>query len=149
MGLVNKVTSKLEGKIKTGDIKESELLSEASEMMQQMKDMPGMGNMQSLFSKMGMGMDMFGGGKVDTKATEQQLKRRMKLAKTKERIQAKAKANENMKQINALVKEEEQKQKEEQYKKKTITDEELVNMFQETPVKIPKKNRAKKNKNNK
>jgi len=131
MGIVNKVTNKLEGKIKSGDIKESELLSEATEMMQQMKDMPGMGNMQSLFSK--MGMDMFGGGKVDTKATEQQLKRKMKLAKTKERIRAKAEANEKAKQMNTLAQMAQQKQeqeKEQLYLQNKISDEELVNMFE-------------------
>lgn len=131
MGIVNKVTNKLEGKIKSGDIKESELLSEATEMMQQMKDMPGMGNMQSLFSK--MGMDMFGGGKVDTKATEQQLKRKMKLAKTKERIRAKAEANEKAKQMNTLAQMAQQKQEQQQeqlYLQNKISDEELVNMFE-------------------
>jgi len=131
MGIVNKVTNKLEGKIKSGDIKESELLSEATEMMQQMKNMPGMGNMQSLFSK--MGMDMFGGGKVDTKATEQQLKRKMKLAKTKERIRAKAEANEKAKQMNTLAQMAQQQQEQQQeqlYLQNKISDEELANMFE-------------------
>ena len=131
MGIVNKVTNKLENKIKSGDIKESELLSEATEMMQQMKNMPGMGNMQSLFSK--MGMDMFGGGKVDTKATEQQLKRKMKLAKTKERIRAKAEANEKAKQMNTLAQMAQQQQEQQQeqlYLQNKISDEELANMFE-------------------
>ena len=131
MGIVNKVTNKLEGKIKSGDIKESELLSDATEMMQQMKNMPGMGNMQSLFSK--MGMDMFGGGKVDTKATEQQLKRKMKLAKTKERIRAKAEANEKAKQMNTLAQMAQQQQEQQQeqlYLQNKISDEELANMFE-------------------
>lgn len=152
MGIVNKVTNKLEGKIKSGDIKESELLSEATEMMQQMKDMPGMGNMQSLFSK--MGMDMFGGGKVDTKATEQQLKRKMKLAKTKERIRAKAEANEKAKQMNTLAQMAQQKheqEKEQLYLQNKISDEELVNMFESntqvvdtSKPKKPKKTKGKK-----
>ena len=135
MGIVNKVTNKLENKIKSGDIKESELLSEATEMMQQMKNMPGMGNMQSLFSK--MGMDMFGGGKVDTKATEQQLKRKMKLAKTKERIRAKAEANEKAKQMNTLAQMAQQQQEQQQeqlYLQNKISDEELANMFESNIV---------------
>ena len=133
MGIVNKVTNKLEGKIKSGDIKESELLSEATEMMQQMKGMPGMENMQSLFSK--MGMDMFG-GKVDTKATEEQLKRKMKLAKTKERIRAKAEANEKAKQMNSLAQMaqvQQHKKQEEEYMKNKISDDELVNIFSSEP----------------
>jgi hypothetical protein len=151
MGIINKVTNKLEDKIKSGDIKESELLSEATDMMQQMKNMPGMGDMQSLFSKMGMGMDMFGGGKVDTKATEQQLKRKMKLAKTKERIRAKAEANEKSKQMNTLLqmaqKEKEQEQ-EKMYLQNKVSDEDLVNMFESNTEVVdtskPKKTKGKK-----
>ena len=153
MGIVNKVTNKLESKIKSGDIKESELLSEATEMMQQMKDMPGMGNMQSLFSK--MGMDMFG-GKVDTKATEQQLKRKMKLAKTKERIRAKAEANERAKQMNTLAQmsqeNEQNEQNEQTYLQNKVSDEELTNMFQkniETETNTNKKSKKTKGKKKK
>jgi hypothetical protein len=147
MGIVNNVTNKLEGKIKSGDIKESELLSEATEMMQQMKNMPGMGNIESLFSK--MGMDMFGGGKVDTKATEQQLKRKMKLAKTKERIRAKAEANEKAKQMNNLAQMTQQKQKQEQlYLQNRISDEELVKMFKSN-TSVVDKNKPKKSQKSK
>tara|TARA_Y100000992_G_scaffold104908_1_gene68315 strand:+ start:3493 stop:4713 length:1221 start_codon:yes stop_codon:yes gene_type:complete len=55
MGLVKNVGSKLDTKIKSGDIKESELMEEATELMKKMKDMPGMDNMQEMLSKMGMG----------------------------------------------------------------------------------------------
>jgi len=56
-----------------------------------MKNMPGMGNIQSMLSK--MGMSGLGGGKVNTSAMESQLNQRLKMAKTKERIRAKAEAN--------------------------------------------------------
>jgi len=52
MDLVTKVGGKLDDKIKSGDIKESELLSEAAEMMQNMKNMPGMENIQNMFKYM-------------------------------------------------------------------------------------------------
>merc|ERR1711991_1240381 len=55
MNLVKNVGTKLDSTIKSGDIKESELMQEASELMNKMKDMPGMGNMQEMLSKMGMG----------------------------------------------------------------------------------------------
>lgn len=58
MGLVKNVGTKLDTKIKSGDIKESELMEEASELMKKMKDMPGMDNMQDMLSKMGMGGDL-------------------------------------------------------------------------------------------
>lgn len=124
MGMVSKVTEKLENKMKSGDIKESELLSEASELMDSMKNMPGMDNFQSLFNQMGMG-GLGGGGKVDTKASQEQLKRKMKLAKTKERILAKSKANEIKKlQENML------KQLDVNNNPNALNDDQLVSLFQ-------------------
>jgi hypothetical protein len=96
MGLVKTVGDKLDGKMKSGELKESELIAEATDIMNKMKNMPGMDNIQAMLSKMGMsGMaGMAGmGGKVNMGAMESQLKSRMKMAQTKERIRAKAEAN--------------------------------------------------------
>jgi hypothetical protein len=82
MDLVTKVGSKLDTKIKSGDLKESELLAEAAEMMQHMKDMPGMENIQNLFNNVG-------GNKVNTSAMQSQMKRNIHLAKQKERMRSK------------------------------------------------------------
>ena len=57
-----------------------------------MKDMPGMGNIQSMLNKMGMGNLGGMGGKVNTGAMEAQLNSRMKMAKMKERMKAKSEA---------------------------------------------------------
>jgi hypothetical protein len=89
MGLVKNVGSKLDDKIKSGDIKETELFAEATDIMNKMKSMPGMGNIQSMLSKMGMG----GGGKMNMGAMEANLNQRMKMAQTRERCKAKAEAN--------------------------------------------------------
>ena len=62
MGIVKNVGNKLDEKMKSGDIKESELLKEASDIMEKMKTMPGMGNIQSMMAKMGMPMGAMGGG---------------------------------------------------------------------------------------
>ena len=91
MGLVKTVGDKLDSKLKSGELKESEMLEEATEIMNRMKNMPGMGNIQSMLSKMGMGG--LGGGNVNTGAMEAQLNQRLKMAKTKERIRAKAEAS--------------------------------------------------------
>jgi len=91
MGLVKTVGDKLDSKLKSGEFKESEMIQEATEIMNKMKNMPGMGNIQSMLSKMGMGG--LGGGKVNTSAMESQLNQRLKMAKTKDRIRAKAEAN--------------------------------------------------------
>jgi len=89
MGLVKSVGDKLDTRIKSGEIKESELIAEASELMNKMKDMPGMGNIQSMLNKMGMGNL---GGKVNTGAMEAQLNKRMKMSQMKERMKAKSEA---------------------------------------------------------
>jgi len=96
MGLIKSVGNKLDDKIKSGELKESEMIQEATELMNKMKNMPGMGNIQSMLSKMGMG-GMPGFGKVNTNAMETQLNQRLKMAKMKERIRAKAEANAKVK----------------------------------------------------
>ena len=103
MGLVKTVGSKLDGKMKSGELKESELIAEATDIMNKMKNMPGMDNIQAMLSKMGMGgmAGMAGlggkGGKVNMAAMEAQLNSKMKMAKTKERIIAKAQAAAKLK----------------------------------------------------
>lgn len=96
-GLVKNVGSKLDSKIKSGELKESELIAEAAELMKKMKNMPGMGDIQSMLNKMGMqgAMGGMGGanGKVNMGAMESQLNRNMKAAQMKERIRAKAEVN--------------------------------------------------------
>jgi len=88
MGLVKNVGSKLESKMKSGDIKESELIAEASEIINRMKNMPGMGNMQEMLSKMGLG-SLPKGAKLDLNAMEAKLNQTMKTAKMKERMRQK------------------------------------------------------------
>ena len=92
MSLVKSVGAKLDNKLKSGDMKESELLQEASDIMQKMKSMPGMGDLQSMLAKMGMGHMMpgggKGGGKVNMNAMQANLDRNLKSAKNKERMLA-------------------------------------------------------------
>ena len=97
MGLVKTVGDKLDSRIKSGEIKESELIAEATEMMNKMKSMPGMGNLQSMLNKMGMGNLGGLGGKVNTAAMESQLNKKMKTAQMKERMRAKAEASNKTK----------------------------------------------------
>lgn len=84
MGLVQKVGGKLDEKIKAGELKESELLAEAGDIMEKMKDMPGMANLQSMFGGGG------GGGKMNVGAMQSQMERNMKSAKQRERMKEKA-----------------------------------------------------------
>ena len=122
MGLVKTVGDKLDSKIKSGDLKESELMTEATEMMNKMKNMPGMGNIQSMLGKMGLGGL---GGKVNTGAMEANLNQKMKMAKTKERIRAKAEANAKSKLAQQLSEQQQKMQQQEP----SVSEEELVKMF--------------------
>lgn len=89
MGMIKNVGSKLDEKIKSGEIKESELLEEASEIMKKMKTMPGMENLQSILSKMGLS----GKSKINHAAMQSQLDRNIKQAKQKEKMRSKAEQN--------------------------------------------------------
>ena len=89
MSLIKNVGSKLDEKMKSGDIKESELLEEANNLMQKMKAMPGMGNMKEMFAKMGMPGNMNMSGKMNMGATEANLKRNMRGAQQRDRMRDK------------------------------------------------------------
>lgn len=106
MNLVKNVGSKLDNKIKSGDIKESELLEEASELMNKMKNMPGMGNLEGMLNKMGM-PGMPGGGKVNMNAFNQHMQQNMKNAKMKERMKSKINSKDgvSLEELNKNIQE--------------------------------------------
>jgi hypothetical protein len=80
LSLVKDIGSKLEDKLKKGDVKQSELLEEATEIMDKIKDIPGL---KQMMSKMGMS------GNFDFKAMANKMEQTMKAAKTKERMNKK------------------------------------------------------------
>ena len=83
VGLMQNIGDKIDKKIKSGDLKESELMEEAMDMLGKMKDMPGMKHFEQMFNKFG--------GKMDFNAMASQLNSKMSQSKTKERLQAKLK----------------------------------------------------------
>jgi hypothetical protein len=89
-GIIKSVGSKLDSKLKSGELKESEIMQEASELMSKMKSMPGMNNLASMLSKMGMNMPGMGGGagggKVNFGAMQSQLNKNMKQSQMRERL---------------------------------------------------------------
>lgn len=129
MGLVKTVGNKLDSKIKSGELKESEMIQEATELMNKMKNMPGMGNIQSMLSKMGMSGLGGMGGKVNTKAMEAQLNRKLKTAQLNERIKAKAQANALKKQMEQAQSQLSEEQIQQANKKAEAAQEELLKMF--------------------
>ena len=129
MGLVKKVGGKLDSKIKSGDIKESELMDEASELMKKMKDMPGMpgmGNIQDILKNMnipGMGKK----AKFNTAAFEKMQKQQEYKEKMTERANKRAEEKKSMNdQLNELKKQFENITPEEQEKR----DRDLMKLLQ-------------------
>ena len=96
MGMVKNIGNKIDEKIKSGEIKESELMSEGMDLLSKMQSMPGMGDMQKMFSQMGI-PGLGKGGKMNMGAMESQLNKNMKSAKMRERMQAKAESNKAQK----------------------------------------------------
>jgi len=116
MGLVKNVGDKLNERIKSGDIKENELYSEATEIMNRMKDMPGLDNIQGLLKKMGMAggiPGMAGGGgempnlgrntKLDTNAMKNQSERLEKSAKMKEKLKQRSEMKNAQKIVSEMA----------------------------------------------
>ena len=72
--LMNNVGDKITNKIKSGQLKESELIEEATEMLKHMKDMPGMKQFENMFKQFG---------------NQPNLNEHLKKAKTKDRLRSK------------------------------------------------------------
>jgi len=88
MNMVKNLGDKLDTRIKSGEIKESELISEGIDLINKMKNMPGMENMQGMFEKMGI-PGLGRNSKVNMGAMENQMKQNLKNAQTRERIKSK------------------------------------------------------------
>ena len=120
MSLVKSVGTQLDAKIKSGDIKESELMEEATSIVKKMKNMPGMENIQSMLKKMGLGSGLDGenidiaemvrkmgglgkGGKVNTAATKERFDRMSKMERQKEIIKEKIKSKKLEMELAAMA----------------------------------------------
>ena len=90
MNVVKSIGTRLEEKFKSGEIKESELMEEAQDIMKKMETMPGIKEMMG-----SMGMNP--GGKFDFKGMANKMQQNMKQSKSKERMQEKLKRNKEAK----------------------------------------------------
>lgn len=108
MNLVQKVGGKLDSKIKSGDIKESELMDEATEIMKKMQNMPGMKDMDQLLKSMGM-PSLGKNTKINKSALNNQLRKQEAINRVRK------KAQEKVKKVNEdkLVQEEFEKKRKE------------------------------------
>ena len=131
LSLVKNIGGKLEEKISSGQVKESELLEEATQIMDKIQDIPGL---KEMMAKMGLN------GKMDFKAMANKMQQQMKGSKTKERLQKKR----EMKQTERKQAEE----KQEPADIKQTSENTFVFKVGESPPKSTKrKNKNKKKKN--
>jgi len=93
MGIANKIGTKLETKMKSGELNEKELMKEAADMFSKMKNTPGMGDIEKMMRSMG-GMGGMGGrggkGKLDMNAMQQHFDRQTKISGMKDRADKRA-----------------------------------------------------------
>ena len=85
-------------RLKSGEIKESEIMQEASELLSKMKDMPGMGDIQKMMKQMGLG-----GQKLNVGAMQGKLNQNMKVAQMKERMKKKMAEKQKEQQKQAEI----------------------------------------------
>jgi len=105
MDLVKKVGGKLDQKMKSGDISQEEIMKEVSEIMGKMKDIPGIGNMESFLKKMGrnFGATAAGmGGGADTRIDMNALNRASKNQQMKEKLRSRLEAKTRA-QVEAAI----------------------------------------------
>jgi len=142
MKIVKKVGSKLDEKLKSGEIKESELLKEASDLMKKMGNTPGMKNMSSLFGKMGLPIGK--NTKFNKNAFQAHMQRNMRQAQMRERMKEKMAAR-------AKTKPEISKKKKKKVKKKVVESSWLPENYtqERTERTVRKKKKKRKNKNKK
>ena len=142
MSLVKNIGEKLDNKLKSGEIKESELMQEAADLMEKMKSMPGMKNMNKIFSKMGIPMGK--NQKMSANAMQARLNQNIKVSSQKERMLRKLeqrRAQKAMQQANMQPTQPEYKQM-----KFKANGGEIEKSLRTNPKK-KKKKKKKKNKN--
>jgi hypothetical protein len=139
MNLVKNIGSKLDSHLKSGDIKESEMLQEATDLLNKMKDMPGMENIEAMLKQMGLGGK---NTKVNMGAMEANLKQQVKTAQMKERMRAKVEA----KQQQQLNQQQSQQTHIQQPNANALTDEQLISLFSPSDSKSKKDKGEKKKK---
>ena len=140
MNLVKSIGSKLDDKLKSGEIKESELMQEA-DLMEKMKSMPGMKNMNKIFSKMGIPMGK--NQKVSMSGMQARLNQNMRAASQKERMLRKLEERRKQREAQNNLNNESNTQNYKQYKFKP----EEGNVKKSMRENLKKKKKKKKNKN--
>lgn len=86
--IVQKINTKFQDKMKTGDLSQEDIMREAGDMLKKMKEMGGNSKeMKEMFQNMASAMG--GGGGKNTRVDTNAIDRMMKMQSTKERLRAK------------------------------------------------------------
>ena len=135
MDMLKTINSKIDSKIKSGEMKQSELMEEGMELFNKMKTMPGMDDMQKIFSQMGI-PGLGKNTKLNTGAMEAQMKRNMKYAKHVERMKNKVEKNAQKQQQQNVS-----SSFQTQQPSTALSDEEIIKIFSkgDKPVKSARK----------
>ena len=142
MSMIKKVSSKLDQKLKSGEIKEAELMKEANDLVEKMKNTPGMKDMEKMLGKMGMGGK---GGKVNMNMFQSMMKSNIKKSSQKERMLNKLNQRKQERDIMEKIK---QAQRQPSQKDMQDYDEYIQKIFKVDEKKI-KKSKIKKKKKKK
>lgn len=141
MSVVKNVGTKLDNKIKSGELTESEIISEGMDILNKMKNVPGMENIQQMMSQMGLGKN----GKINMNAMESQMQQNLKMAQMRERMKKKAETKTNPENVG--------KTNISSQPNCGLTDDQLANMFNDSHEKTkssePKKKKSNKDKTDK
>lgn len=139
MNMVKNVGGKIDSKLKSGELDEKELMSEGMDLLNKMKGMPGMENMQEMLSKMGLGK----GVKLNTGAMQAKMDQMDKMEKMKQRMKKKMELKKIEKEIQLKAQEEAIKNQ----AQSSISEKELIAMFEKDETKQSvNKNKKKKKK---
>lgn len=129
MNVVKNIGSKLDDKIKSGEINESEIITEGMDILNKMKNVPGMENIQNMFSQMGLGKN----AKMNMNAMEAQMKQNLKMAQMRERMKKKADTKQKSENIG----------KTEPSSASLLSDDQLVEMMNNITMDDNKKDKTK------
>jgi hypothetical protein len=98
MGLMKKISTKLDKKMQDGDISKEEMMNEASEMLKKMKEMGGGEQMKEMFEKFAKGM---GGMGKNMRLDQNALTRMTNMEDTRNRMRSKLQQRKD-KQLEAI-----------------------------------------------
>jgi hypothetical protein len=137
INMMKNVGDKIDNKIKTGQISESELMSEGLNILNKIKETGNMGPMQDLFKQMGLGNIGGLGGKnekINLSAMQTKMEQQLKESKRREMLKQKLETKKQQK-IESECEKEIQEPK--------YSDNELTNLFDDNNnIKINKKKKS-------